>query len=217
MRAVTSGTIRASAVALWAAASAASQSGDHDHAVRLASEARALAGQYGDPTVMARSVLYIAIVAMYRGDFAGAAAVLTEELARSGGSDELAAPEAVSAVLVASTCRRCGDQRRPVDLMDAAPALLHGNTGDGPSSRRTSVGDEGWALLTRREREVAELVAHGLRNKQIAANLFITQRTVAAHVEHILAKLGFTSRTQVAAWFSTLRVTQQSSERPLTE
>jgi predicted ATPase/DNA-binding CsgD family transcriptional regulator len=55
-------------------------------------------------------------------------------------------------------------------------------------------------LLTPREREVALLLARGLTNRQIADHLVITERTVAAHVEHILAKLGFTSRTQVAIW-----------------
>jgi DNA-binding CsgD family transcriptional regulator len=54
--------------------------------------------------------------------------------------------------------------------------------------------------LTPREREVALLLARGLTNRQIADSLVITERTVAAHVEHILGKLGFTSRTQVALW-----------------
>jgi len=56
------------------------------------------------------------------------------------------------------------------------------------------------AVLTPRELEVAGLIADGLSNKAIAAKLVIAQRTVEAHVEHILDKLGFSSRTQVAAW-----------------
>lgn len=54
--------------------------------------------------------------------------------------------------------------------------------------------------LTRRERETAVLVARGLTNRQIAADLVITERTAAAHVGHILEKLDLASRTQVAAW-----------------
>ena len=54
--------------------------------------------------------------------------------------------------------------------------------------------------LTRREQEVAELIAEGLSNKQIAARLFISQRTAESHAGNILRKLGFTSRTQVANW-----------------
>jgi predicted ATPase/DNA-binding CsgD family transcriptional regulator len=56
--------------------------------------------------------------------------------------------------------------------------------------------------LTKREREVAELVAQGLTNKQIAARLVIAQRTAEGHVENILAKLGLTTRIQVATWVS---------------
>jgi predicted ATPase/DNA-binding CsgD family transcriptional regulator len=54
--------------------------------------------------------------------------------------------------------------------------------------------------LTRREQEIAELVALGMSNKDIAATLVIGRRTVETHVENILVKLGFTSRTQVASW-----------------
>ncbi|QIZ37351.1 LuxR family transcriptional regulator [Saccharopolyspora sp. ASAGF58] len=53
--------------------------------------------------------------------------------------------------------------------------------------------------LTKREREVAALVAAGKSNKEIAASLMICQRTAETHVEHILTKLGYTSRTQIAA------------------
>ncbi|WP_280296833.1 protein kinase domain-containing protein [Nocardia abscessus] len=56
------------------------------------------------------------------------------------------------------------------------------------------------AKLTKRERQVADLVAQGLSNRQIAARLVISQRTAQGHVEHILTKLGFTSRAQIAAW-----------------
>lgn len=59
------------------------------------------------------------------------------------------------------------------------------------------------AGLTRREREIAALVAEGLTNKEIATKLVISPRTADAHLEHILAKLGFRSRAQIARWFST--------------
>jgi DNA-binding CsgD family transcriptional regulator len=57
-------------------------------------------------------------------------------------------------------------------------------------------------LLTPREREVAELVAAGLSNRQIAERLVISERTAEAHLEHIRAKLECRSRAQVAAWFA---------------
>lgn len=52
--------------------------------------------------------------------------------------------------------------------------------------------------LTAREHEIAMLVAHGLSNRQIAEQLFISRRTVDAHVEHIFGKLGITSRVTLA-------------------
>ncbi|WP_020580128.1 ATP-binding protein, partial [Actinopolymorpha alba] len=58
----------------------------------------------------------------------------------------------------------------------------------------------GAPVLTRREAEVARLVAQGLSNKEIARQLVISQRTAETHVENILVKLGFTSRAQIAAW-----------------
>lgn len=49
-------------------------------------------------------------------------------------------------------------------------------------------------MLTRREQEIAELVAEGCTNKEIIKRLFITQRTAEGHVQHIIVKLGFASR-----------------------
>ena len=56
------------------------------------------------------------------------------------------------------------------------------------------------SALTRRETEVAALAARGLTNREIAAQLFVSVRTVEVHVDHILTKLGFHTRTQLAAW-----------------
>ena len=54
--------------------------------------------------------------------------------------------------------------------------------------------------LTRREHEIVLLIAQGLSNREIADELVISPATAARHVANILAKLGFTSRTQVASW-----------------
>ena len=59
--------------------------------------------------------------------------------------------------------------------------------------------------LTKREHEVALLVSKGLTSKAIAELLVISERTVHGHVAHILAKLDFTSRQQIAAWVDQLR------------
>ena len=54
--------------------------------------------------------------------------------------------------------------------------------------------------LSRREAEVARLVAAGMTNRAIAGKLFLSERTVESHLDHILTKLGFATRSQIAAW-----------------
>jgi DNA-binding CsgD family transcriptional regulator len=54
--------------------------------------------------------------------------------------------------------------------------------------------------LTERERQVAALIAQGNSNREIAASLVLSERTVETHVGNILTKLGFGSRAQIAAW-----------------
>ena len=72
----------------------------------------------------------------------------------------------------------------PISLAEPAQAMT------GPLDSRVSP----------REREVARLIADGLSNRAIAARLGLSERTIEAHVEHILHKLGFRSRAKVAAW-----------------
>jgi len=64
-------------------------------------------------------------------------------------------------------------------------------------------------ILSPREIEVAELVAEGLSNPAIARRLYLSRPTVASHVAHILTKLGFSSRAQIAVW-----VTQRRAAAP---
>ena len=65
----------------------------------------------------------------------------------------------------------------------------------GPRRRPKS----GWAALTETERKVAALLAEGLSNPDIAARMFTSRRTVQYHVSNILAKLGLSSRVELAA------------------
>lgn len=85
---------------------------------------------------------------------------------------------------------------------DAAVALAVGKRrqaepGSGPSSGRAQGHPAG---LTPRELEIVALISRGLSNRAIAEALFISQATAARHVANIMAKLGFTSRVQIAAW-----------------
>ena len=60
--------------------------------------------------------------------------------------------------------------------------------------------DEPWRPLTSREFEVARLIADGMTNAELAGELSIAPKTASAHVEHILAKLGVTRRSEIAVW-----------------
>lgn len=90
------------------------------------------------------------------------------------------------------------DQGRGMEVDEAIAYALE-ETPTGPPRPRE---DTGGPKLTKREREIAELVAGGLSNKQIASRLVISPRTADTHVENILTKLGFTSRTQIATWLA---------------
>jgi non-specific serine/threonine protein kinase len=69
--------------------------------------------------------------------------------------------------------------------------------GAGRGAAAVAAAQTALAALTRREREIADQVASGLSNREIAARLFISKRTVDAHVEHIFAKLEISSRVQL--------------------
>jgi DNA-binding NarL/FixJ family response regulator len=77
---------------------------------------------------------------------------------------------------------------------EAARELRHLDSHPGRHRRS----GEGVSALSNREREVAELVAAGLTNRQIAEQLYLSEKTVETHITRILNKLGITSRIAVA-------------------
>jgi DNA-binding NarL/FixJ family response regulator len=89
-------------------------------------------------------------------------------------------------------------------ILDGVRAVAAGGAPLDPTVARCLVSDlrrhAGTEDLTDREREVLELVRQGLPNKSIARRLQITERTVKAHVTHILQRLGVSDRTQAALW-----------------
>lgn len=85
------------------------------------------------------------------------------------------------------------------EIIEAALTLVDGAAGR-PAGAATRGSGGSSSPLTQRELQVAGLVALGRSNREIAAELFISKRTVDGHVERILAKLGVSSRAQVAAW-----------------
>ena len=64
---------------------------------------------------------------------------------------------------------------------------------------------EPWYPLSEREFEVAQLVAAGLTNRQIAERLVLAPKTISAHITHILTKLGAARRAEIGAWCATVR------------
>jgi DNA-binding CsgD family transcriptional regulator len=86
------------------------------------------------------------------------------------------------------------------DLRESFTAGLTTAIPSGPSPSPERAAREALGGLTRRERDVAELVAHGKANRAIARELGIGERTVESYITSALAKLDFSSRTQLAAW-----------------
>ena len=104
-------------------------------------------------------------------------------------------------VAAATAARRLGERLQSPAIVAEATALLR-RFGI-RSASRTPV-SPGMATapspLSAREREVAQLVALGRSNQEIARQLFLSENTVETHLRHILTKLDFRSRTQVAGW-----------------
>jgi len=78
--------------------------------------------------------------------------------------------------------------------LSTAEAIAYALRGRGERKRAS----RGWASLTRAELDVVKLVSEGLGNKEVAARLFVSPRTVQAHLTHVFAKLGLSSRVQLA-------------------
>ncbi|WP_077104474.1 LuxR family transcriptional regulator [Mycobacterium terramassiliense] len=79
--------------------------------------------------------------------------------------------------------------------LSTGEAIAYARRGRGERKRPAS----GWASLTPAERDVVRLVSEGLGNNDIATRLFVSPRTVQSHLTHVYAKLGLTSRVQLAA------------------
>jgi DNA-binding CsgD family transcriptional regulator len=76
-----------------------------------------------------------------------------------------------------------------------------------PASAARAASD---GVLTRRQLEIARLIAEDLTNRQIADRLFLSERTVETHITNILNKLGLNSRVQLSRWLAELPETMRS-------
>ena len=84
------------------------------------------------------------------------------------------------------------------------------------SARSRAGQQDPWHPLSTREFEVARLVAQGMTNAEIAGELYVSPKTVSAHIEHILAKLGVARRAEIAAWTSSIAAPARSEDAAVT-
>ncbi len=191
--------------ALWSMGITVWRQGDTERAVHLFQEALRLTRIAGPPIMTAACLQALAWVTIEHDEqrraviMAGTADGLSDVLSRPSVFPNL---EAYAEQFERDARRALGDrsfeaayrQGRAMDG-DAATAFALGEQPvEKPSTAHTVT------KLTKRERQIAELVAKGMTNKAIATQLVLSERTVDGHVNHVLSKLGFTSRSQVAAW-----------------
>jgi len=204
------GNIRLQYVVLFNSGFIAQHIGDHHEALRLLRRSVELAA--GVPTDVARGLIAIAGSLGALGNAMQAARLFGAAMAFLQTRGALVVPEdqpehdrtmaVVRAQLgdagfaAASAAGQELTLEQAMVELQAALDLESGPTSPTDAAGATAHGED----LTRREREVAQLIAHGLSNRAIAESLVITERTVEGHVSNILAKLGFRSRAKVAAW-----------------
>ncbi|MFD6061324.1 protein kinase domain-containing protein [Rhodococcus wratislaviensis] len=190
---------------LWSMGVAVWRQGDSDRAARLVEQSVRLGRVLDDPLIVAVCLESLAWLCDERSaERAGVLMGAAEELGRALGSSTVLFPHLF---VYHQECE--SRTRRTLGARGFQAALRNGRAlgfraavayalGEQPDGATPSVGAV--TALTTRERQVADLIAQGMTNKAIAAQLVMSHRTAQGHVEHILAKLGFTSRAQIAAW-----------------
>ncbi|MDI9914777.1 protein kinase [Rhodococcus sp. IEGM 1379] len=194
--------------ALWALALAVWRQDDRVRAVRLLEQALELGRRVNDRLHASMCLQTLAWIDFDEKDARRAAVLMgaSEEVSKSLGSSTVVLPglSVYQEACEAETRRLLGPQAFAAAQKKGRALGFHGAVAyalgeqdlpTGTSSASPSV------TPTKRELEVAGLIADGMTNKEIAARLVISPRTAQGHVEHLLVKLGFTSRAQIAAWF----------------
>ncbi|WP_052684493.1 ATP-binding protein [Lentzea aerocolonigenes] len=204
------GELWAQAYAIYVLALCAWVSGDFTRADQLGRECLRIKRTFHDLLGIVLAIEVLAWIAASQGNAVRAATLLgaTTEIWQSVGypmfgSRYFGAPHGECE---SRTIAALGEQefravfRKGMDLeLDDVIALA---IGDQPEPEPVIIAA---TPLTKREQQVADLIAGGLTNKEIAARLVIARRTAEGHVERILQKLGFTSRAQIATWVTERR------------
>jgi len=172
--------------------------GELDSADSAARELSEVADACGSEWLAAQAAQARGLVALERGDHAGALLQLREAcrewLALGAPYDA-----ARTRVLLSRTCRALGDEDTARLELDAAQGELE-RLGARPDLAALTPPGRDTHGLTARELEVLRLVKAGAGNRDIAATLTISEHTVARHVQNIFSKLGVTTRTAAGAW-----------------
>jgi ATP/maltotriose-dependent transcriptional regulator MalT len=207
------------ALALWTQALADWRQGDLAQASTLAAQTLRLKQPFGDRMGMAMCMEVLAWVAAAhgRGDRAARLLGAVHAAWRSIGAslfrhlvaDHDRCEARAREMLGRSTFEAAFAEGLALPFDDAVAYALEERRAarSGSGVRRSAVPAGAASMsLTRREGQIADLVARGMSNREIADALVIAPRTAEGHVERILSKLGFTSRTQIAAWVAETRV-----------
>jgi non-specific serine/threonine protein kinase len=188
---------------LGALAHLALAKGDVDQAATLLRQAISFVRQFGGGWNAALLPVFVAAAAGARDDWTAAARLIGASdgmLQRRGGRTNTRSVE--DFVATSERCRKALGDRRFEQLHqaghrlddDAALALA-------AEALKPGSGASGITALTRRQHEVVELLAAGHTNREIAAELVISEHTAERHVENILKALNLNSRLQIATWY----------------
>ncbi|WP_156297225.1 LuxR family transcriptional regulator [Mycobacterium paragordonae] len=187
--------------ALSIRANIAADRGDHEQARRDARQALSIAADKQCRLAVPATLELLARLAVDAGGHVEAARLLGAAAAMRDRTGEFRFPvyQAAYPTLLTACRNELGDNNFEAAWADGAalPAdevIGYVLRGRGERKRPAT----GWASLTPTELDVARLVSEGLTNRDIAERLFVSPRTVQAHLTHMYTKLGFTSRVQLA-------------------
>ncbi len=197
--------------ALWITGLCRWRQGESESARTAALQALRLASEFKDSICIALTIELLSWIAASAAEFRTAAALAGAAAAAWAGlgTDVKAFGPHLHHDSIRSsqkTAEALGEhavtlaRRNATMTLDAAVSLALG----GPEQTRSDSSSEK-SPLTERENEIANLVAEGLSNRAIAQSLVLSTRTIDGHVERILTKLDFTSRTQIASWIASQR------------
>ena len=174
---------------------------DLDAAVAAADELERIVAEYDSPALLAASLSSRGRIQLAQGDHHSACTTLRDALRQW---QQLEVPYEVATVrlLLGQACRGCGDDEAASSSFASAAAIFDrlGAALDSRLVRDLTSSSSLPADLTTREAEVLGLVASGATNKEIAAALHLSERTVARHLSNIFTKIGVTTRTAAAAF-----------------